>query len=204
MAHCKLGEKATVNYSFKGVSKSYIVAANMTPVEVNTYTGRVNTTSNYKDEGFTIRFYSPNNFITQDYTIKDYLIYSYVVSPTRSDIAVSFMQCGKFNFDRDERGNLTGPDIDVSTLVYKATPKCPGVPSSPNKCRIEVKSKGIIIFQDQGECPASFEVICGEGCPRGTVKCLKSGYPGFCCLPCGEIKSEIKAIASQVRRLTNG
>ncbi|KJH71230.1 hypothetical protein [Aliterella atlantica] len=49
-----------------------------------------------------------------------------------------------------------------------------------------------------------YTVTCDDECPPGTTKCLSTNYPGYCCLPCKEIAGEIKAIASQVRRLNNG
>ncbi len=71
-------------------------------------------------------------------------------------------------------------------------------------CTIKVLHKNQVIFTDSGDCPISFKVTCGENCPDGTIKCFKSGYPGFCCVPCGEIKTGIKAITNHVRSLNNG
>lgn len=69
-------------------------------------------------------------------------------------------------------------------------------------CEIYIKHNNQTIFQDRGLCPISFDVQCGD-CPQGTLKCNAPGYPGYCCLPCNEIAGEIKAIASQVRRINN-
>ena len=71
-------------------------------------------------------------------------------------------------------------------------------------CTIEIYYQNNRIYYDEGECPTAYNVICGDECPSGTTKCFSTNYPGYCCLPCSEIKAEIKAILSQVRRLNNG
>lgn len=204
MAYCKSGEKATVNYSFKGVSKSYVVAANNTPIDVNTYQKRINAGGTFSTGGFTVRFYSPNNRATVAWAVHDYLVYP---SPD-FDYGVNYEGispwfCGDFDFLRDADGKPRGTGVDITTIERLSTPTCTA-PLTANRCSIEVKSKGIIIFQDQGECPVSFNVICGEDCPSGTLKCPQSGYPGYCCLPCDEIAAGIKAITTHVRSINNG
>lgn len=67
------------------------------------------------------------------------------------------------------------------------------------KCSILIKNPATnqIIFKDQGDCPCEYEIEC-DGCPSGTCKCKCSGYPGYCCLPCGSIKSSIIQIAKNI------
>lgn len=204
MAYCKAGEKATVNYSFKGVEKSYAVAANNTPIDVNTYQNRINATGNFNPQGFRLRYYSPNNRSTPDGAVLAYQIfpsldYDYGVNYE----GISVWNCGAFDFTRNPDGSLNGAGCDISTIYTDNSMKCAS-PLTGNRCSIEVKRNGIIIFQDQGECPVSFDVVCGEGCPTGTLKCPQSGYPGFCCVPCTEIATGIKAITTHVRSVNNG
>ena len=71
-------------------------------------------------------------------------------------------------------------------------------------CSIEALYNSQRLFKDTGDCPIVYSVLCDGDCPPGTVKCLSTNYPGYCCLPCSEIKNEIKAIASQVRSINNG
>ena len=71
-------------------------------------------------------------------------------------------------------------------------------------CSLEVLSGGQRLLEDRGECPIVYDVACDNDCPPDTVKCSSNAYPGYCCIPCSEIKNEIKAIASQVRSLNNG
>lgn len=60
------------------------------------------------------------------------------------------------------------------------------------------------IFRGTINNPNDFTVACGDDCPPGTTKCFSTNYPGYCCLPCNEVKNEIRAIASQVRSINNG
>lgn len=68
-------------------------------------------------------------------------------------------------------------------------------------CFLEVLHNSQRLFKYEGECPVTYSVVCDSDCPPGTIKCLSTNYPGYCCIPCSEIKNEIKAIASQVRSL---
>ncbi|MBD2416086.1 hypothetical protein FACHB389_35515 [Nostoc calcicola FACHB-389] len=38
-----------------------------------------------------------------------------------------------------------------------------------------------------------------NGCPEGSHKCTHNKYPGYCCVPCKEVGSRLKNIASRVR-----
>ena len=73
------------------------------------------------------------------------------------------------------------------------------------KCSILIKNPATnqIIFKDQGDCPCDYEIQC-DGCPPGHIKGDSSGYPGYCCLPCSEIKSGLQVIAQHIRSLRNG
>lgn len=53
-------------------------------------------------------------------------------------------------------------------------------------------------------CPIEYSFNCNSNCATGYLECKSNDYPGYCCIPCNEIKGEIKAIASQIRSLTNG
>ena len=91
----------------------------------------------------------------------------------------------------------------VQPNAFNANPPICG--NNNNSCSIVVKEKGNIVYQTGFYlvCP-TYNVVCGEDCPPDTIKCFSTNYPGYCCIPCSEIKNEIKAIASQVRSLTNG
>lgn len=210
MGFCEPGVKATVNYQFKETKKRYIT--NNTPIDVHTYSETIGRTSNYNPEGYGITFYSPNNRLWYTYPIKDYTIY-YEAPYTNEGgyyiagyYGISFVHCGGTDFDRNPDGSLNGPEVDPNTITTDPNLKCPIADTSDakTKCFIEVKHDGNTVFKDSGDCPVSFKVACGEECPEGTVKCFSTNYPGYCCLPCSEIKAEIKAIVSQVRSINNG
>ena len=71
-------------------------------------------------------------------------------------------------------------------------------------CSLKVLSNGQQIFIDRGDCPVTYSVVCGEECPPDTLKCSKPGYPGYYCLPCPPLVSDLKVIANQIRRINNG
>jgi len=59
---------------------------------------------------------------------------------------------------------------------------------------------GVILTRNYSQNP-EYAVTCNDDCPEGTSKCFSTNYPGYCCLPCNEIKAEIRAITSHVRSL---
>ncbi|AKG21489.1 hypothetical protein [Calothrix sp. 336/3] len=71
----------------------------------------------------------------------------------------------------------------------------------PWKCQIKViDGDGNQVFfkdYDYGKCP-SIKVNCA-GCPSGQIELKTNQYPGYCCLSCSEIKSEIKNMASSLK-----
>lgn len=71
-------------------------------------------------------------------------------------------------------------------------------------CKLKVLHNNQVIFTDQGKCPPSFNVICGDECPPDHIKCSSSGYPGYCCIPCSEFVGELRTIRNQIRSVNNG
>lgn len=74
---------------------------------------------------------------------------------------------------------------------------------APENCEIKICSGENIIFSAEGECPCKFTVDCGD-CPEGYLKCNTPNYPGYCCIPCDEIKDEIKGLIQKIRTLNHG
>ncbi len=72
-------------------------------------------------------------------------------------------------------------------------------------CNIKITDQSGTIYEKSisQACP-EHEVSCGDECPEGYIKCECFGYPGYCCIPCSEIKSEIKGLTSIVRGINNG
>lgn len=82
---------------------------------------------------------------------------------------------------------------------------CGDMPQPKKRCKISVKTtSGGILINEEGDCPVDYNVACNDDCPPNTVRCSSDAYPGYCCIPCNEIKSEIKAITNHVRSINNG
>ena len=91
-------------------------------------------------------------------------------------------------------------EIDPNQVSFDYTKKCPESNDNKNRCSIQVLYQGLVIFQDQGDCPINFSVSCGN-CPEGTEEHKTSAYPGYCCMDCASIAAEIRGLTNTVRGL---
>jgi hypothetical protein len=66
-------------------------------------------------------------------------------------------------------------------------------------CRFRISYGTAIMFEKIGKCPCDYSVVCGKECPKGTVKCYSTNYPGYCCLPCEPTKQSIIGIKNIVK-----
>lgn len=72
------------------------------------------------------------------------------------------------------------------------------VTTSISQCQVKINdSSGIIFDGIYPSCP-EYEVICDDDCPTGFCKCITPGYPGYCCLPCSNMKSGIIEVAQNL------
>lgn len=77
-------------------------------------------------------------------------------------------------------------------------PKPVGTCGNPKSyCEMLIKHNDTTIFKDQGECPCTFSVQCGD-CPEGQVRCNSPGYPGYCCIPCAELAQRIDTLSRRI------
>jgi HSP20 family molecular chaperone IbpA len=194
MGYCKIGDRVRVTYRFNdGSDKNF--ESEVAPIDIQIKKGSQDSTDNYSREGYELTFYSTNNrswFSERaiDYKIIDQggdLRFRYI-------IYVRF--CGQKNFDFNV-------NIDPNTISIDSSKKCP-IPETDNICILNISYNGKQIFSDTGECPITFNVGCNDGCPPRHIRCETSAYPGYCCIPCNEIKSEIAAMRSTIRRISNG
>lgn len=222
MPYCSPGTKATLNYRFGNDTYRSFTTEN-TPIDVDV-TGRYNPSFTggqcpvaYRMTTVWIRGgVSANNPETFERIGPIYALYTV----RRTDFP---NQGGYANFNHrirtkhfstpfldESRG---GGDSNIATvfgerMVFTSIVRVDGQPDNCGDpepgCIIKVLHKGQVVFADRGKCPITFSVACGDECPEGTTKCLKSDYPGYCCLPCAPIAAEIKAIASQIRSINNG
>jgi hypothetical protein len=87
-------------------------------------------------------------------------------------------------------------DIDLNR-------KCPTNSNSLERCSIQITYNGLTIFQDQGNCPLTFNVSCGN-CPPGTEEHQINVYPGYCCFDCNSIANDIRGLTNIVKGLNRG
>ncbi|MBD2412212.1 hypothetical protein FACHB389_35910 [Nostoc calcicola FACHB-389] len=71
-------------------------------------------------------------------------------------------------------------------------------------CQIKITGSSNV-FTDTVECPnGNYEVSCDDECPLGHIRCECDSYPGYCCIPCSEIRSEIAAATTALRSINRG
>lgn len=223
MSYCLIGVEAQVLYTLNGIQKKYITR--QTPIDVvvvqlplfpppgggqnpNALYGVVyNLTpeSARRQQGFGYSEAGIGNVSGR--ITKAVIEYGYIgVNINRTPIYTQ-----NFIVENDKgfkySANLSPNGEFYGAYVVNRIVRQDGVPEDdPNKpkCEIKVSYNGQLIHSDRGNCPIPFEVICGEQCPEGYLKCASTNYPGYCCLPCAPIAAEIKAITSQVRSINNG
>jgi hypothetical protein len=202
--YCQSGDKPTLTYRFQGQGeKKY--RSEFSPIDVITKDIPVDGTSNYRDEGFGTSFRADNcsSFECRG-VLKDFEIYQPI--PNQPAI-LYFIPCGASTWARRADGSrdfyiLNRGFWDASGWVgIDRNQKCPSVNSK--RCSIQVQFNGLTIFQDQGNCPVSFNVKCSN-CPPGQHEVKTNTYPGFCCLDCAAIKTEIAIIKNAVRSVNRG
>lgn len=199
MPYCRKGEKA--NITFKLGEREGVFITENTPVDVESYQKRVNASENFRPEGIGIRFYSPNNRITLDFPVRDFIIYPVQNFDYGDDYeGISWWSCEADDFNRQADGSLSGPGIATRTLTF-TNQRCPTPLKA--KCYIEVLHAGNIIFRDQGDCPASISIFCGD-CPEGFLRCETFNFPGYCCAECDPLAQDIKSISETLKQLNKG
>ena len=64
-------------------------------------------------------------------------------------------------------------------------------------------SLGNTLFNVRGS-TCNYTISCDNDCPDGYLKCHSDSYPGYCCIPCGDIKNRITSLIAKVKGLNNG
>lgn len=192
--YCNEGQEPTVIYQFKdGGKKEY--KSKVSPIEVSVKEAPIQGTENYNFEGFEISFDIPFNPSVR-IVVRDYMLFTYPDPNNPSIIydVIKFISCDATEFDEQD---LAGIGVYPETIVINPNIKCPN--PAENKCTIEVKHEGQIIFKDQGNCPCSFKVKCGN-CDEGFIECPHPGYPGYCCIDCKGSAAKINSLAQMVEQ----
>jgi hypothetical protein len=206
--YCKTGDKPKIKYKFAN-GKERIYQSDFSPVEVIQKEIPAEAEEEYKNVGYRIEVKAVNGYI--DIVVvahKEIFLPGGVIPEFPFGGRFLFlMTCGETSYKKESPCNRPfsqaidclygGFNLNPGSYIIDPTIHCP----IPNKqrCSILVKHKGIIIFQDQGDCPLSISVQCGN-CPEDMHECTHQAYPGYCCVPCKETGDKLKNIANKVGR----
>jgi hypothetical protein len=61
-----------------------------------------------------------------------------------------------------------------------------------------IDNTGVIFTKEFAETP-KFTISCDDDCPEGQIKGHSNRPPGYCCLPCGDVRDEIATIKAMLR-----
>ncbi|ARV59147.1 hypothetical protein BZZ01_11295 [Nostocales cyanobacterium HT-58-2] len=217
MSYCSQKEKGVVRWSFfNKKEQTFIAQANQLPIDVNT--------SNEKYQTFHQSFekvYSGLELISHDFVIdappevpKGLKIPPeiYLLSGVWDDHGT----IGNYDTGYGIVKRYSGEPLKIGdgysingTVVNEMRTECYVRLSLLWKwlgCEITITSSqsGQKLLVDSGTCPVHFHVSCNDDCPSGYIRCETSQYPGYCCIPCNEIKSNIVAATNAIRSLNHG
>jgi hypothetical protein len=95
--------------------------------------------------------------------------------------------------------SISAGNIQYSNILF--------TPDLVTKYQIIISdTNGNQLFKDEktSDTPPKYNVACGDGCPPNHIKCKCDSYPGYCCIPCNEIKGGIAAATAAVRGINRG
>lgn len=93
---------------------------------------------------------------------------------------------------------------EVKPLSGQVTGNCAACLSTKIAWAMTIKDKNYrLVYQKTFNEEPRINVGC-NGCPAGHLKCKCDAYPGYCCIPCKEIKSGIADAREMLRRINNG
>jgi hypothetical protein len=191
MSYCNAGDKPRVEYTSPSQGKQ-IFASPYSPIDVVLDRAKKNIYGNdYNAEGYTIILTNG-----QETTVINHRL--------RNGNEIQFWSCGNTDWD-NRQPDGTYPiwyPLPVPIANIDQSRGCPP-PIPPQDYRIQVLYQGNVIFSDISDTPINYIVSCGD-CPANHIKCECPGYPGYCCIPCSEIRNGIAAATSAIRSVNNG
>lgn len=213
MSYCQGKDKATVRWNFAGEGEQIFTATkNQLPITVTTSeSARVSKAFSRKFDGTILTSYgfsfdAPTGFSRKILAPKIYLL-----SGKWDDHGT----IGSYNTGYALVTTYSGPPILIGS-GYSVS----GVVNNEIRsdcyvnfnlewrgvgCQIEIFDKNNQrLLAHAGLCPIKFKVACDDECPEGYFRCESSGYPGYKCISCSEIQSQLAAMRNQVKRLRNG
>ncbi|MEH2278914.1 MAG: hypothetical protein V7K40_30035 [Nostoc sp.] len=189
MSYCNIGDTPKVYVEFNGQNKQ-TYEPKISPIDVSSedyYPDGIN----YSPTGYQISFYSPNNGIRLAVVARNFVIHD------RGSIysSIDIQLCGQDDF------TINYANIDPSTLVINTAITCGNSKPRTKKTKIHIKKAGESsdLFTVFGDYPGTFQVACNARCPDGFCECPSLGYPGYCCLDCRAIASELRSITNSLR-----
>lgn len=193
MDYCKKDEEAFVIYKLGNKEERF--KSYKTPIKINTYEKHLESTKNFNRNGYGLTFYSTNNRAWfYDLIVVDYIIIDYGEGESKEfRYALYWTECQDVANNYINKRSL---NFDPATFSINQSKKC-FQPVEGGRCYIEVLHQDSIVFTDQGDCPCTFTVQCGD-CPEGTIRCDSSGYPGYCCIPCAELAQRVNAMTRRL------
>ena len=205
--HCNQGDKPIIKYRFQGDTKDRIFKSKYAPIDVEIKEAPANATENNNREGFALKYTVTGSV---EYVVTDYILFKtpsgvFGVNAPEFTYRLAWLGCGQKQYKKSTSEctgylrytNCLEAIVWTDNFVVDPTVKCPS--PLPRRCSIIVKHKGIILLEDQGNCPVSHSVQCGK-CPDGQHECESNIYPYYCCNSCGETAAKIRSLASKVGR----
>ncbi len=207
--YCEIGDKPRVIYRANGATVDSTFQSSIAPIDVSVIPFD---NPNLPNELYAFN-YSTN--LRPKVTIEDMpfrvigKIRNFRVTRLLNTDVVDGVTLGNWEaaFDYGIDSTFVGSGVgyypgDLPKLVKILIPN----PAKPpdDICKLEVKDiNGNLLFSASGKCPIVFKVACGN-CPPGEMECATDTYPGYCCIPCSEIRSGIASATAAVRSLNNG
>lgn len=210
-SHCTEGQKPKVIYKFaNGVEREF--NSKYAPIEVITSNKPLRGSDNFGGTAYTIEFWQDDPFTGYFSRLENiidwevYQIYKQVFERVgyKWYRYISFWVCGENDWRRSGNNNTKTdqrPWGNKATIIFQPETlqiiPTGGCPSAINKCSIKVLYKGLVIHQDQGDCPVTYRVKCGN-CEENEIECKSNHYPGFCCIPCSEVVNRLNTMSNKL------
>ena len=209
MSYCADKDKATVIYRFKDkLEKRYVIEQENLPVEVRKENIK-------RSSGVITSFnqdYDGEEITTHDFTIEapsdvpsDVEVEAYLISGTWDDHGSIGSYSTGYGIVTTFEGEpiLIGTSRSINGTVTNEQPVHCYVQLQidwryEDGCKLVVSHKGNILYEEEGECPLEFNVVCDDDCPPGYLKCKSDKYPGYCCLPCKETAFKIQNLGAKI------
>jgi hypothetical protein len=197
--YCNTGERATLYYQFPDSAMQKQVFEFPISVEIKN-----SAPQNYNPDGYklTLKLYDPFSSSVGGYGMASFIVRGYSVGDNNPNYgqSVTIIDCS----GASKGVGFIWPQ-DMGTIFIDSSVKCSS-PSEDTTDTITVKPKGTnkILFTATGKHAVSYNVVCGDECPPGHIKCDCNEYPGFCCIPCSEIIGGIRSAISAIRGISNG